>query len=267
MMEYMEWIPRDYIGRNINDGQKQWDPPDEFNMEGGLPGFTGLRYRDPTNGWSHMGHWENQVYSYVPSTGMWLCDAWRTREDWSVPGTTMDDWMRNNSPYTFIGGYDVFSSFDPSAVTRPGAHTGPASLGYPHDRVTGVPKPGSVYFYSHHWNGDNFQAGYTLGIAYWGGVHNRSSATVMHLNRTGRPTNIMGDDNYIFGDGHVESMTWEQSRCFTSKNKDENGWCTQGFLGWRDDYGATSGHYNASHHYGVSRWASCEEPDPEWILK
>jgi len=262
MMDNSEYIPRDYIGTNINDGLLQWDPPPEFATEGQLPGWTGPRYRGAPPGWSHMGHWPNQVYPYAPSAAVWLCDAWEAKEDWSVPGVTLGDWMRNLSPYDF-GGFDVFVSWDECGVV----HRSAGGTGYPHYRISEVPKAGKVFLYTHHWNADSYNWGYCLGPAYWHGCHNMSRATAMRLNRGSYPITILGDENPIFCDGHVETMTWEEARCFSGQNIDEFGRCTQGHVGFRDDYGPTSRHYNASHWYGVSRWASCETPDPEWIVR
>jgi prepilin-type N-terminal cleavage/methylation domain-containing protein len=265
-LDFKEYIPDDTIGSNILDGQKQWEPTPEYDEEGGLPGYTGPRYND-TPGWSHMGHWENRVFPYAPTAAMWVCSDFLSRGDWSVPGITYGDWMHGREPYG-LGGYDCYSSFDECLITSGHSQSG---TGYPHERVTDVPNPGSVIFYNHHRNLDNYNCGYVLSAPYWSGVHNRGMSPEIILISRGTPdviepsdpTEILGDDIMVFGDGHVEEMGFFDARCYTGRNIDEFDRCTQGFHGVFDIRGG----YTSSTWYGVGdRWANCVEMSPELFI-
>jgi prepilin-type N-terminal cleavage/methylation domain-containing protein len=265
-IEFAEYIPENHVG-NPNDNPwggtcsdcttqyrpcgyaavGNWAVPPEYAMPGGLPG-----------NYSTYGYWGNQVFPYMPSADLFICSTWLAHPDFRGV-YTWGDFMYDKD-CTVGAAWDVFSTYCHTSVVNGSGFSG---SGY--ERVIEVAKPGATFFFAHQRNG-LVQLGTTsrsMEPHYWSGVHNEVLGWKMM--RTPPRYTYFGDNNFIFGDGHVETMTLDQARCFSSKDiNPANQECTQGYLGNADILGS---YYDATIYLegGATRWASCARIKPEYL--
>ena len=176
-----------------------------YTDPGPLPGRT-----------SQMGHWQNQIYQYVPSRPVYLCQTRQGTVDALTlmktgNSITFAQWMADHT--NIYNGYPGVDS-DFVGLGRSAEYWCPPS----YYKVTQIDAPGGAYAYGHlgcnpYWTVESE----ALYPPYWAGIHSVSRGIVVRcMDRTvidplGWPRQ-MGREVLICHDGHAASLSWYDVR-------------------------------------------------------
>jgi len=199
-----------------------------------------LGWQDPgplPGEYSHMGHWQNQVYQYVPEPSAFACETWANAEDWTMPCDRPD--VVAGPPWN--GHYYMKDNWVPGHPWLPdsddclGVHSSDQQTSVIADIVPGHKRrvgelavPEATYLYTEVWCSNGYyNSGRTLAPFQWAGFHNMSRATLYTFQSDAfghYGTQTLGDRMMIFGDGHAEMMTWQEMRCRADRSDPTSGW-------------------------------------------
>jgi hypothetical protein len=203
-----------------------WTAAEGWDKPGPLPGQ-----------YSHMGHWQNQTYEYVPDPAAFVCETWANAEDWTMRCDKPDvvagpPW---NGKYLMKDNWVPGNPWVPDGDDCFGVHSSECQTSVIADcvrghksRVTELPVPATAFLYMEAWAANGyFLAGETLSPMWWGGFHDMSHATPYtfqsdDLKHYG--TQRLGSRMVILGDGHAQVMSWREMRCFADSSKPTTGW-------------------------------------------
>jgi len=179
-----------------------------------------LPYRTTSGGTElgYMAYWGNQIYEYTPSDALFVCNdqkaAWpeakgtRDAGEWYSKGIGI---ATSYQTYQIYGQPLARASLFPCVPTRltGGVQSGPSSYTAP------VKRPGKSIFATH-MTGTRYSAEpccMALSEYSYVGVHDQSRAPMEICYQWGGIEIPAGNNNYIFADSHVETLTWAAIVC------------------------------------------------------
>jgi prepilin-type N-terminal cleavage/methylation domain-containing protein len=216
-------------------GMHTTKPVEGYDADGGVPTtghVTGDYYvGGPEDGvsFSHMGFLENKIWPYSPSRGIYECSGFVNYPAWdwwwSHPGISNAYFYTNDPADDYGYGYNTIFSYMPSSqvcTVDPDTLWHNYSASYP-VKVTAVAA----------WNGDsgagdliylghkspglcgtmNYYPGSGLKPGYGSVYHDTSTGEPCWIPLDGRAF-MMGTETLSFLDGHVDSMSWMEFRCW-----------------------------------------------------
>jgi len=239
-----------------------------YAEEGPLPCYQSTTTYGTGEPFNHMGWWENKIYQYMPVETMYWCDSFAVGDAWDLwwgyPGA-QNQFLVDNMPSGY--GLPMKVAFNPSSTLN---EQGRTKLHNHHgvDLRTNLLSSagaaiGDVYLYFHRepgWCGGTSAYPNTLWPGYFGGYHGLSRGETVYSEWQARAF-IVGQDTVMFGDGHVELMSWMEKRCHAQRQGFGNpsdaqprGWTLYGSWGSasEDDSRGVIGQ-------GLDYWSSCIE--------
>ena len=241
--EYAEYMPRKHIkGSPGADYGWQYAPFDEsWDEPGPLPGsdlFDPSTLSSSSYGWSsgtwnhnsHMGLWANQLALYLDTPAVWRCESWMSLFQEGIKTSPYF-----NAPDGLIDYYGVQACYAEILEVNQNF-----------TRISQMKRPGDACVSTEHspaWV-QHWSSSY-IGDGAWGAPHNRSGAPV-HFGV------VHADKNWLFGDCHVETLSWDEIRCLTAKEPPETGVCTTP-TSWSGTFSNPSG------KCGLSTWITCAQ--------